>query len=216
MRKQARHSEEAPIGHLDYVAWHQGKTPNWAWLAIRAELEAVEGFYRGLGWQVGENAPKLQELPQQFNTTYGLLQPMGRGYEWIIVTYPWDKIDRDLIADQAKSAAKQLTTKTFWTTTIGAEIAYELLDWGDRVEYAQLSDSFTFESKLRSQPGENFSDGGLIDGLPKFQYFIDEVLGDLHLYLFPCVVIKTDHSYGYFEAPNAAVSVAQVKIISPA
>lgn len=215
MRKQARHSEEAPIGCLDYLEWHQGKTSNWAWLAIRTELERVEGFYRGLGWQIGPNAQKLEELPGQFNTTYGLLQPLGRSYEWIIVTYPWDKIDRELISSQAKLAAQQLTTKTFWTTTIGSEITYELLDWGNRVEYAQLSDSFVFESKLRSQPGEDFLSGELIDGFPKFQFLIDEILLDLYIYLFPCTVIKTDSGFAYIESKNAQVEVAQVKVLLP-
>lgn len=215
MRMRARHSEEAPVGYLDYLEWHQGKTSTWGWLAIRGQLEEVEEFYQGLGWRIGASAPKLEAIPPVFTPAHGLLQPIGRGYEWIIVSYPWDKIDGGLMSSQAKLAAKQLTTKTFWTTTIGAEITYELIDWGDRVEYAQVGDNFTFESKLRPQPGENFLDGELIDGFPKFQLLIDEILVDLHIYLFPCTVVETDGGFGYLESDGARVLVAQVKPLIP-
>jgi hypothetical protein len=215
MRKRALHSETAPVGYGDFLNWQKDKTADWGFLAIRAELEAVEDFYRSLGWTIGGNIPKLMEMPAQFVSTYGILQPVGRGYEWIVVTYPWHQIDRAEISRQAQLAAKQLTTKTFWTTTIGNHITYELLDWGNRAEYAELSDTFTFESQLRNQPGENFLDGELIDGFPKFQFLIDEIFADLHIYLFPCTVLQTDGGYGYVESPDTQVMVAQVKQLNP-
>lgn len=215
MRKQESHSETPPVGYLDYLQWHQGKTSRWSWLAIRSNLETVEGFYRGLGWTIGERALKLDQAPEVITPVYALLQPVGVVYEWILVTYPWGKTDRDEIATQAKLAAKQLTTKTFWTTTIDNEITYELLDWGDRAEYAQLSNTFTFESQLRNQPGENLLDGELIEGFPKFQFLIDEILVDLFIYLLPCIVVKTDTGFGYWESPDTKVSLAQAKVLHP-
>ncbi|MCS6959436.1 MAG: hypothetical protein RMK91_05235 [Pseudanabaenaceae cyanobacterium SKYGB_i_bin29] len=215
MRKIEVHAEAPPVGYIDYLTWLQGKTTQWAWLAIRAELEAVEEFYRRLDWQVG---PALSRLPADSaysNTVTVLVQPYGKSYEWVLTMYGWDNIDRSVLAQQAQQASQELTTKAFWTTTIGSAITYELLDWGKRQEYAQVNDTFTFTSLLRQTPKENFLEGEMIEGLPKFQLLIDENLGDLFVYLYPCVGVKTADGYAYLLGDNCRAPIAQVKLLTP-
>lgn len=215
MRKIEMELEAPAIGYVDYLAWLQGKTNQWAWLAIRADRENVEANYRNLGWQIGEQLSPLPSDTPIGETVTILVEPYARSYEWTTILYPWQGIDPSLLSQQAQQLSQKLTTKAFWTSTIGQEITYELWDWGKRQEYAHLRDKFTFESTLRQTPGENFLDGELIEGFPKLQWLIDEILADLFLYLYPCVGVKTASGYGYLVGDNCRALIAQVKLLTP-
>lgn len=214
MRKRAIDVESAPVGFGDFLVWMQDKSPNWEWMAVRSPLTDVRKFYRELGWELTESVTKLTDVSNP-ETCYCLCDPLGKGYEWVILMTPWQTSDREMLSAQAKTISQKLTTKSMWCSQQGSEITYELLDWGDRVEFGSLGKTFTFESTLRPPSPEDFLDGTLIDGFPKFHLFIDEVLADLHLYLFPCAAVKTEAGYGYIESADSQNLVRQVQVIIP-